>query len=295
MQGTPMQTALGRQVSSGGRFTWTGLAAMIVSAPLVGLTFARVGEVVQSYLAPSSLVPVLMGVFIGLTIVAITRFGRFGHRSTIFSATVAAAVVAAVGYETALGGTGAVGATGSASACLDATLAKPVAPLAKPVAPPAKPVAPNESTYQFPLGRPLQIDAFFALLAAAAAVMVTIPAVRVPYCDRCGSWFRTIRNGKIDLPTSRRLAELLDVDRPDRVRSPRYRLSACQGDCGPTRCELSWERSGGGVDLARVWLDDKQRSEVVAILDELNLNECEAASGRNNAKPQAADPLIPNP
>lgn len=239
-----MQTALGRQMSSGGRFTWTGLAAMIVSTPLVGLTFARVGEVVQSYFASSALVPILMGVFIGLTIVAITRFGRFGHRPTIFSATVAAAVVAAVGYETALGGTG-------------------VSPV-----------------FRSGIGKmPVPPAAFFALLAATAAVTVTIPAVRVPYCDRCGSWFRTIRNGKIDLPTSRRLAELFDVDRPDRARSPRYRLSACRSDCGPTRCELSWERSGGGVDLARVWLDDKQLSEVVAILDELNLNECETASG----------------
>lgn len=260
-----MQTALGRQMSSGGRFTWTGLAAMIVSAPLVGLTFARVGEVVQSYLAPSFLAPILMGVFVGLTIVAITRFGRFGHRPTIFSATVAAAVVAAVGYET-VGGTGAAGATGSASVCLDATRAKPVAP--------------NEPTYWFPLGRPLQIDPVFALLVTVASVAVVVPAVRVPYCDRCGNWFRTIRNGKIDLPTSRRLAELLGVERPDRARSPRYRLSACRGDCGPTRCELSWERSGGGVDLARVWLDGKQRSEVVSILDELSPNECEAASGR---------------
>ncbi|MBU4400701.1 MAG: hypothetical protein KKE86_15390 [Planctomycetes bacterium] len=229
MHGIPTQTALGRQMSSGGRFTWTGLAAMIVSAPLAGLTFARVGEVVQSYLAPSALIPILMGVFIGLTIVAITRFGRLGHRPTIFSATVAAAVVAAVGNE-----------TGDA--------------------------------------------AIFALLVAAASVAVVVPAVRVPYCDRCGSWFRTIRNGKIDLPTSRRLAELLDVDRPDRARSPRYRLSACRGDCGPTRCELSWERSGGGVDLARVWLDGKQRSEVAAIVDELNVKECETAKRKEDCE-----------
>ncbi len=267
-----MQTALGRQMSSGGRFTWTGLAVMIVSAPLVGLTFARVGEVIQSYLVPSALVSILMGAFIGLTIVAITRFGRFGHRPTIFSATVAAAIVAAVGNE-------AMGGTGVSPVFWSDTGKMPVPP-----------------------------TAFFALLAA---VTVTIPAVRAPYCNRCGSWFRTVRNGKIDLPTSRRLAELLGVEQPGRValasrqcpaetparrqchppvRSSRYRLSACRGDCGPTRCELSWERSGGGVDLARVWLDGKQRSEVVSILDELSPNECEAASGKNNAKPQAADP-----
>ena len=255
-----MQTALGRQMSSGGRFTWTGLAAMIVSAPLVGLTFAQVGEVIQSYLVPSALVSILMGVSVGLTIVAITRFGRFGHRPTILLAAIASSVVACVVNGTA-------GGTGVLPVFWSGTGKMPVPPAAT-----------------------LQIDPVFALLAAAAAAAVTIPAVRAPYCNRCGSWFRTVRNGKIDLPTSRRLAELLGVEQPDRARSSRYRLSTCRGDCGPTRCELSWERSGGGVDLARVWLDGKQRSEVVSILDELSPNECEAASGKNNAKPQAADP-----
>ena len=258
MQDIPTQTALGSQMSSGGRFTWTGLAAMLVSAPLVGLVFARVGEVVQSYLAPSALISILMGVFIGLTIVAITRFGRLGHRPTIFSTTVAAAIVAAVVNGTA-------GDTGVSPVPDRNTDETPVPPTAA----------------VFSAGE-IIIDPVFALLVVAASVAVVFPAVRVPYCDRCGSWFRTIRNGKIDQPTSLRLAELLDVDRPDRARSPRYRLSACRGDCGPTRCELSWERSAGGVDLARVWLDTKQRSEVVAILDELNLNECEAASGQSS-------------
>ena len=79
---------------------------------------------------------------------------------------------------------------------------------------------------------------------------MTIPAVRVPYCNQCRTWYRTVRNGKIDLPTAGRLAELLGVETAGAPRSARYRLSACQGGCGPTRCELSWEH-GGGVDLVR--------------------------------------------
>ena len=84
------------------------------------------------------------------------------------------------------------------------------------------------------------------------AVAVTIPAMCVPYCNRCGTWYRTIRGGKIDVPTALRLAELLGVEEIGHPRSPRFRLSACQGGCGPTRCELSWEEPDGAVDLVHV-------------------------------------------
>ncbi len=105
------------------------------------------------------------------------------------------------------------------------------------------------------------------ILAMAAAV--TIPAMRVPFCNRCETWYRTVRNGKIDVPSARRLAEICDIEPVGDLRSPRYRLSRCQGGCGPTRCELSWEESKVGVYLARVWLDDRQREQVEAVLDEL--------------------------
>ena len=114
-----------------------------------------------------------------------------------------------------------------------------------------------------------------AMLTLAAAVAVTIPAFRVPYCNRCRSWYRTVRNGKIDVPTARRLAETCGVDEIAGLHSPRYRLSCCQGGCGPTRCELSWEEPDGAVDLVRVWLDAEQRNQVAAILDELADERCE--------------------
>ncbi|MCE5266698.1 MAG: hypothetical protein LLG00_02285, partial [Planctomycetaceae bacterium] len=107
-----------------------------------------------------------------------------------------------------------------------------------------------------------------ALLVAAGALIVTLLALRVPYCNRCGQWYRTIRNGKIDLVTAARLATLLDVEPPEHPRSARYRLSMCQTGCGPMRCELSWEH-GGSVELVQVWIDDRQRRELAAVLDRL--------------------------
>jgi hypothetical protein len=112
-----------------------------------------------------------------------------------------------------------------------------------------------------------------AILTLAAALAVTIPAFRLPYCNRCGTWYRTVRNGKIDVPSARRLAETCGVEEIPGLRSPRYRASCCQGGCGPTCFELSWEEPNGVVDLARVWLDVEKRNQVAAILDELAEDE----------------------
>ena len=98
-----------------------------------------------------------------------------------------------------------------------------------------------------------------AALVVAAAVVVTLPALRVPYCNRCGSWFRTIRSGRIDAPAAQQLAAAVGVEEIEYARSHRYRLSTCLGGCGPTQLELSWEGRGGAVDLVRLWLDTAAR------------------------------------
>ena len=108
-----------------------------------------------------------------------------------------------------------------------------------------------------------------ALLTLAAAMVVTLPAVRIPYCNRCGTWYRTIRNGKIDVPTAERLADTCGVEGIAGLHSPRYRLSCCQGGCSPTRFELSWEDPHGAVALVSTWLDNPTRNQIVAILDKL--------------------------
>jgi hypothetical protein len=264
--------------SEKGSFTWGGLALAIVVGPLFGLAWAWVANVVETYVAPMILFPILLGVFAGLSIVGLARFTQIGHRPTIVLATVLTAVVAAVAqhalrYVAAYyGPPPSVGANAVAGEKLSALLRE---------------MRPGFGEYmqaQARRGRPLwagymardwmawlswTID---ALLIAAAAVVVTIPALRAPYCTRCGTWYRTMRSGKLDLPTAVRLFELLGVEEAEHTRSPRCRLSACQGGCGPTRCELSWERAHGAVELVQVWLDPAARNQVAAILDGLEAN-----------------------
>src|SRR5664280_170247 len=82
-----------------GRFTWNGLLLAILVAPLFGLIWAWVGEVVQSYFAPMVLFPLLLGVFAGLSIVGLVRFAQVGHRPTILLAAVLCGVVTALGQH----------------------------------------------------------------------------------------------------------------------------------------------------------------------------------------------------
>lgn len=227
-----------------GRFSWIGLAVMIVAVGVIGLGWARIGAVVQSHFPPSLIVPAVLGVFVGLTFVALARFARLGHRPTILAATFAAAIIAV-----------------AESGC---QVCKMFSLLNWTVSIPETGIA---------------FDPVIALLVAALATAVALPAVSVPYCDRCGRWFRTSRNGKVEEAVLRRLADLLDVVCPERIRSPRYRFSACRCDSGMTRLELSWERTGGGVELASVWLDADKYREVLAIFDGLNGNGCETTSG----------------
>ena len=282
-----------------GRFSLGGFCLCLAVGPAVGLIWAWLAEEAQSYAAPFILFPMLVGVFAGLSIVATARYGQIGHRPTIVLAVVLAAAVAAVGqhyfsyaafvsrYSSGKGDkgggpifagakTGTVPAT-SAGGATGADLSAL-----------ARKLAPSFGEYlcgHADRGRPLLGQyvakgwaawlswSINALLTLATALAVTIPAFRVPYCNRCRTWYRTIRNGKIDVTTARRVAETCNVDEIADLRSPRYRLSCCHAGCGPTYCELSWEEPSGAVDLVRLWLDAEKRNQVAAILDELGSDE----------------------
>ncbi len=249
---------------------------------MFGLIWAWAAEGAQWYFAPIILFPVMLGVVVGATVVGLVRFTQVGHRPTILLAAVLAALVAGIGphYFSYLAAYDRAGSSIGAGAASQANVAALVRQM--------KPSFAQYLDAQARRGRPL-VEGYVAkgwvawltwavdaLLVAAAAVAVTLPALRAPYCNRCGTWYRAIRNGRIDAPTARRLAELVRVEEIGHPRSFRYRLSACQGGCGPTRCELSWEEPDGALNLAQVWLDTAGRNEVVAILDELGAGKREA-------------------
>ena len=258
-----------------GRFSGKGLLVALLVAPLIGLAWAWTGQVIQGYFAPIILCPLLLGISVGAVVVGLVRIAQIGNRPTIVLATVLAVAVTTAGehYCAYLSAyywpRPSVETNLAAEQDLSAVMRQ---------------MAPSFGQYmqaQATRGRPLLFDfvargrvawltwAMDGLLILAAALAVTIPATYVPYCNRCGSWYRTIRSGRIDAVTARRLAALVGAEEINHPRSQRYRLSACLGGCGPTRLELSWEEADGAVDLARLWLDPAVRNQVAAILDGL--------------------------
>jgi hypothetical protein len=229
----------------GGRFSWRGLSYAVIGGVFTGVAWAWIAYVWQSYANPVVIFPLLLGVLIGLTVIGWTRFLQLGHRPTIVAMAVLAALTAFFGKDYFLG-------------LWDRSWGPASASISNPFV-----IFWNELSQKLGWG---VVD---GLLTLAAAILVIIPAIRVPYCDRCRTWFRTVRNGKIDVATAQRLAKTCGVEGTENFHSPRYRLSCCHGGCSPTCCELTWENTSGQVELARVWLDGEKRNQVATVLDEL--------------------------
>jgi len=260
----------------GGLFSWKGLVLASSAGAVAGCLLAWAAHVVQGYFAPLVLFPLVLGAFCGLAVVAAVRIAQIGHRPTILAAALLAGATAAVGqhyaayYAHYLHGPTTAGGASAISPADWQTIARNLAPSFG-----------DYPQQQARRGRHFWFGwtihgwvvwlswAVDAMIVAAAAAAVVLPALRVPYCNRCRSWYRTTRGGRIDEITARRLAQAADVQEINHPRSHRYRLSNCQGGCGPTRLELSWEEADGAVDLARVWLDKDARTRVAAILDGL--------------------------
>ena len=247
-QGPPLQ---------GGSLSWPRLVLALVFGPFAGLIWARAGQMAESYFGPMIFFSVVVGVLAGLTVVALVRFTQTGNRATILLAAVLAGGFAAVGQHY--------------FRYLYQDEVRPVAAVAArpgPSAAPARPVTPSLcfSDYlvrQARLGRLLWgrhvargAAAWLAwlvegLLMVAAAVAVTLPAMRVPYCDRCRTWYQTSRSGKLDLPRAQRLAASSTWPcpntpaRPATACWPANRTAARPGWISPGRpTALNWSASG---------------------------------------------------
>ena len=110
---------------------------------------------------------------------------------------------------------------------------------------------------------------------------MVVLAVRQPYCSRCRSWYRTIRNGRIDGETAAQLAELAGIEISDEPVSARYRMLNCNGGCGPTEFELSWEDSSSRSVPPPIWIDAECRNRMMRILD-----RAKADDGPNDGGPE---------
>jgi hypothetical protein len=267
--------------TGGGRFSWPGLLLALPAGVLVGLVAARVAESAQFELnfTPLILFPLLVGGGIGAVVVGLIRLAQFGNRLTIVLATVLAVAVAVVGQHYL-----------PYQAAQDATKSLETVRRAFPDLAEGRIPAPPASLLDYlrqqaAAGRPIFGDrvvrgwaawlswAADALLLLAAALAMVIPATRQPYCNQCGTWYRTVRAGRIDVNTAQRLAALAGLAGPQQAASARYRLASCMGGCGPTRFELTCEGSEPETPSTQSWLDAACRNRMMQVLDEMQAED----------------------
>ena len=249
-------------------FLWRGPLFWLPVGGSLGLAVAWIALVAQVDFGRSPLVifPLLVGVGLGALLVGLMRLGQIGHRPTVVIGTVAIALVTVaaqhyVGYLK--------------------TYRWPRENANPPM--PERLIADfDEYMHQraergFPLwgytaqGRLAWLAwAVDGLLVLGATLAVVVPAVRLPYCSRCRSWYRVIRSGRIDVESGRALAEAAGLAVPNRGTAARYRLLGCNGGCRPGGLDLSWEQPRQSTSSERTWLDPQQRNRVVQALDKIN-------------------------
>ncbi len=72
-----------------------------------------------------------------------------------------------------------------------------------------------------------------ALLIAGAAGWGVARFATLPYCNHCGSWYRTVRAGRLAPAESARIAAGLGLEAAELAGSVQVRMMSCVGGCGP--------------------------------------------------------------
>ena len=273
-----------------GAFRWDRLLAWAPLSAVLGLLIAWATVVAEGYFAPFLLFPLVVGVILGGTILLAMRVCQVGHRPTIWLGALVAASVAIAGqhyffFQKAQG-----------------LLARDPEKLAKLqlVAPEQIPPARFCEYLKWSAARGRPIGPYTArgglawLAWSIDALLILVPAVvlvgataRLPYCNRCGRWFQTVRSGRLDSGTAAILAKLVGTELGPEHRRARYRMLACQGGCGPTGFVLAWDDPAGRLSSGIVWLDAAGRHRVVEILDTSSPQDVEDALQVDNGEPNS--------
>ena len=266
--------------TGGGPFVWWGFGLWMLAGPVLGAAVAWVATVAQSHLhfAPLVIFPLLVGVSLGAMLVGLMRISQLGNRPTILLATVLAAGVTVAAQHYIPYWTHRQQVEEDARARRDArqTLPEEARGLIPEVSVSFVAFMRREATLGRALWPGYRVRGWAVwltwvvdgLLVFAAAMAMVVPAMRLPYCNRCQSWYQVIRSGRIDVETARQLAQLAELPTVDEATVARYRLLSCHGGCGPTDFELSWQRPGGGTSCGQVWLDARCRNRIMEVLDE---------------------------
>ncbi len=258
-----------------GRFSWAPLACWLPVCGALGALVAWAADVARGYSDPFLVFPLIVGIVLGGVAVILMRVCRVGHRPTILLGVLLAATLTALGqhyvhFER-----------------IEWRMSRDPKAALKRLALPEELPPPDfwefmrwSAAKGLPIGKWPARDAWAwlvwgvdALCVYAPALLLVMATARLPYCNRCRSWYRTIRSGRIEPALARRLAAAIDLPVAENLRSARYRLCDCPSGCGPTGFTLSLDQPEGDFSSGLIWLDVPQRNEVQAILDRPAMTE----------------------
>jgi hypothetical protein len=242
----------------------------LVGSMVLGVLVAWAAEVAEAYSSPFLLFPLLVGVILGAVIVAALRLCRVGHRPTIVLGGLLAIAVTVAGQhylsfwkyrQTFQGDTPAAARLRRAQPLFDLPTTWPEYLRSEAHR------GWNIGSYTFRDEMAWLMWGLDALLVAAPAVVLIITAARLPFCDRCRSWYHTMRSGRIDPETTCELAAAAGLSAPAEFFSGRYRLSGCAAGCSPAALELFWDEPDRDFSSDRLWLDRAHRDQILDILE----------------------------
>ncbi len=231
---------------------------------------------IQKRFAPLGLFPILLGLAMGITLAGLMRLVHVAGRSTIVAGTVVAVTVAVFGQHYFSYQEQRQEAERQAAQFRMAARAHP------DIVRGAPPVPANGAfeflRWQAIRGRPITGTivarggwawASWALdggLVLLAALLVVIPAARQPYCDRCRTWYSTVRRGAVSLDAAAAVATELGFTAPEEALSAVFRVVQCQGGCGVVGFEICWEMPKVAPNVKRFWISSEQRSRLEELL-----------------------------
>jgi hypothetical protein len=255
-----------------GRAAFSGTRALVFlpGAIVFGGLVGGAAAVVQSWFAPLVFFPLLVGVVLGAVLVLLLRTTQTAHRSTLILGTLLAMAMATVAQHYA-----------SYRVWAHRLDADPKTAMARAAfGNPLPSSFPEFLRREAEQGRPLLAGLVArgpwawatwggdGLLVLLGALAIVLPAVALPYCCHCESWYRTTRSGRLRQPFAQRLAEMFHLSLPERLRRIRYRLLMCEGGCQPMGLEFLWRRRHADGRVTTVWLTDRGRDAVLRVLDE---------------------------
>jgi len=297
-------------------FSPAKLLVWSVAAPVAGLLVGWAGQQIQAGItlgeaqlrfAPWLLFPLLLGVVLGGVLFGLMRVVQLGHRPTVLAGMVPAVILAvlvqhyaaywecrAVRQRNRQQHPGLMALQHAMPDGLDQRLAPPPKSLLAYLREEAAHGRPLTATWTARGVWAWASWALDALLTIGAAVAMVGAAIGQPYCPECGSWYRTVRRGRLKGPAAAGLLGRL-FDQATPAQRVSYRLQECLARCGPSRLTIAVSRPDGTSDSGEWYLDARGRELLIGALKEARCvhrkrGDSHPAAGESSNLPRSSQP-----